>query len=382
MNYRQGEDFVKQFRHYLLQDNYINPTRPVEYEAIEDENGEEIGYIEKEKNVEGADWQSFSYTGSGDIEIKTIENYLTRGNDNDEPSGTVPFELFQATKKHQPDKRKWYTGWIGICNAFWYTLFRKEIREKQNADGKYPAEVSARTPNALVYVLLDAKGNPFACIAFEKIPELITRVCEICPDPAGFGLTDIDTQKPATDRKYWKQYETWNDEYGKVIGNMWHIPFRQIMNLQKKDGETINLPLVTMIGKDPEILETFTNSYGQTVTAELQRTRLNVLKEKAKERGAMSTLIPEKAITEMKEEGERASKLIGIPAERLHPVNIDDIRERYDNPWTLEEMKAVYDQAIRKHNEKTGDNLPTWDERNRRQMQKLQRIREQAMTKE
>lgn len=356
MTDKQAEIFVKQFASYLLPgDVYINMTEPGTY-------------------TEGSDWQSLSlFKRNGDVEVKRISNYLTRGNDNDEPSGTIPFELFQCADKTKRDK--WYGGWLlSICNAFWYTLMRKEIRERQSAEGIHVAEVIARTPGALVMILTaGGKQNPFACVAFEKIPELITRLCELCPDPAGWGLTDPDTQKPATNRTYWKKYETWNNEYGKVIGNMWHVPFREITNLAT----------VTMIGKAAEIVPTFTNSYGQTVTTELQRTRLNTLREKAKERGTMSTLIPEEATAELTEAKEKMSKKIGVMADKLYPVDTDELREKLYDPEKLEEMKAVYDQAIQKHNAKTGDNLPTWDERNRRMIEKAQqRISDQARTEE
>lgn len=97
----------------------------------------------------------------------------------------------------------------------------------------------------------------------------------------------------------------------------------------------------------------------------------------------MSTLIPEEATAELTEAKEKMSKKIGVPADKLYPVDTDELREKLYDPEKLEEMKAVYDQAIQKHNAKTGDNLPTWDERNRRMIEKAQqRISDQARTEE
>ena len=49
---------------------------------------------------------------------------------------------------------------------------------------------------------------------------------------------------------------------------MWHIPFYQLLPLAT----------VTMIDADPQILQDHENTYGQLITAEMQRNRLNTLK--------------------------------------------------------------------------------------------------------
>lgn len=331
----QAEDFVKQFAWYLLpEDVYINPTRP-------------NGYIE------GADWQSFSlFKGNGDIEVKQINNFLARGNDNGEATGTIPFELFQNTNKKE--RNKWYGGWLlSEANPRDYTLMRKDIREKQLSEGLHPREVKARTPGALVMVLTDNRQNAFACVAFENTLDMIMRLCRLCPDPDGWGLTDPKKIRPATDREYWKQFEKWNDTYGTIINNMWHVPFRQI----------IDLATVTMIGGEPEILPTFTNGWGQTVTAELQRQRLDTLKERSEARGTMARLIPNKALAEEQKALEEMSKKIGIPANKLYPVNTEELKEKLYDPDKLAEMKAEWEQARQRHKEITGEDLPTWEMR-------------------
>lgn len=339
MTDQKAENFVKQFAWYLLpEDVYINPTRP-------------NGYIE------GADWQSFSlFKGNGDIEVKRKNNFLTRGNNNGEATGTISFELFQ--NKETKERNKWYSGWLpSQYNPRDYTFMRKDIREKQLSEGKHPREVKARTPGALVMVLTDNRQNAFACVAFENMPELLTRLLKLCPDPDSWGLTDPEKIRPAIDKKYWEQYETWygkwNDTYGTIINNMWHVPFRQIMDLAT----------VTMIGGEPEILPTFTNEWGQTVTAELQRQRLDTLKERSEARGTMARLIPDKALAEEQKALEEMSKKIGIPANKLYPVNTEELKEKLYDPDKLAEMKAEWEQARQRHKEITGEDLPTWEMR-------------------
>ena len=377
MNDKQAEDFVNRFALYLLPDDIrINITKPVKWN--------ETRKRWEHMNIEGADGQSWSLLkGNGNIETKQVNYFLTRGNDHNEPTGTIYFELFQNEDKTK--RNEWYAGWLpAICNALDYHFYRKEIRERQQAQGKRVAEVTARTPGALVFALTDDRkpGQPlFACVAFEDIPKLVTRLIEICPDPEGFGIAAPkeykqlvpELQRPATEyREYWKRFETWNDQYGMVYKNMWYVPFRQI----------IDLSTVTIIGNNEPDIKTFENRYTQTITAELQQRRLDTLKDRAKERGKMGTLIPEEALAQEQELKKKWYEESGIPADKITPVSIEEIEKRFYDAEALERVKADWEQTRRFVKDATGQDMLTWEENNARMMQKLQRIKDQARTEQ
>lgn len=377
MNDKQAEDFVNRFALYLLPDDIrINITKPVKW----NETRKRWEYM----NIEGADGQSWSLLkGNGNIETKQVNYFLTRGNDHSEPTGTIYFELFQNEDKTK--RNEWYAGWLSaICNAVDYTYYRKDIREAQQAQGKRVAEVSARTPGALVFALTDdTKGDHplFSCVAFEDVPNLVNRLLKLCPDPTGWGLyaperslkSAPELQRPATEyREYWKQFETWNDQYGMVYKNMWYVPFRQI----------IDLSTVTIIGNNEPETKTFENKYRQTITADLQRGRLDTLRDRAKERGEMGTLIPEEALAQEQEQIKKWSEASGIPADKIYPLNLQALEDKLYDPEKLQEMKAEWENTRRFVKEATGQDLPTWDERNARQIAKAQQRIREARTKQ
>ena len=147
----------------------------------------------------------------GGLEVKTISEYLFRDNDMDEPSGTLPFELWSNTER---DKH----GWL-------LALLYPELRLKQEDE----QPVHAVQPVLFCFLLVSYLG-PFACIMFEDFPALAERLKELALGK-GFQLDPehIPVGNEATD---WQK----DDPY--IINNMWHIPFDNIQDLAT----------VTMIG--------------------------------------------------------------------------------------------------------------------------------------
>ncbi len=134
----------------------------------------------------------------GGLEVKTISGFLFRDNDNDEPSGTLPFELWS-------NKERTKHGWL-------LALLYPALRYRQEEE--HP--VHAVQPVLFCFLLVSYLG-PFACIMFEDFPTLAQRLKELAEE-RGFKL-DPDHIPVGDNATGWQQ----DDPY--IIGNMWHIPF-------------------------------------------------------------------------------------------------------------------------------------------------------------
>lgn len=189
--------------------------------------------------IEGKDGQSFNLFGiNGNIEVKTVQNHLTRNNAwirermaDHEPTGTIPFEVFHRWDVPAEDR---YQGWL--LSMYNYKVYNAVKQQHGRAE-------QAETPGTLAFMLMKENKEPFACVAFEDMKALLTRLYEILP----FNEWDLDTLTipPATDTEYWskyirdgKQQPAWDADRGGMIQNCWHVPFKRLADLAT----------VTMIG--------------------------------------------------------------------------------------------------------------------------------------
>lgn len=184
--------------------------------------------------IEGKDFISFDLMGrNGNVEIKTIKNYLTRDDtpqNNPNTKGTIPFEIFhnwpqKGKEKDTEELEKLYAGWL--LSAYNYIEYNKIKEDKGRPE-------RAEHPGLYVYVLLGSNNKPFACVVFEDIRATLERLYEICPDPSNWGIPDPRTLKPATEQEYWAQYNArkhFNKAYGGMINNVWHVPFESLYKL-------------------------------------------------------------------------------------------------------------------------------------------------------
>ena len=156
-----------------------------------------------------------------------------------------------------------FPGWLF---ALFNPLYYRDAREDEGHTA------TASTFDKLAFVLRDEKEDPFACIMFDDIPRLRKCIAMLTP-PIVKGEWDTLNLKipPRSEEAYWRRYRRWDKDTGGMIGNCWHIPFSKILHLAT----------VTMIGADPEIKPSYTNEYGQEITAEMQEKRLMTLKRLA-----------------------------------------------------------------------------------------------------
>lgn len=264
------------------------------------------------EHSEGKDGEGFSIDGNGgNIEIKAINNFLTRGNDGYEDTGSLPFEVFLWGKtndiKNAKDRGQNpdFPGWLfAILNPLYY----RDAREDEGHTA------TASTFDKLAFGLRDNKGNLFACIMFDDIPRLRKCLTMLIP-PITSGEWDILNLKipPRSDEAYWRKYWKWNKDTGGMIRNNWHIPFAKILHLAT----------VTMIDDDPEIIPSYTNEYGQCITAEMQEKRLTTLKQLAKYPDGSERRISTKEIAEHDPNG-RFIVLSGI--KKFDPNNSEHVK--------------------------------------------------------
>ena len=148
---------------------------------------------------------------SGSHEAKTINSFMWRTNDNEDPSGTIGFELWEDAS------RKSY-GWTA-------KIFNSERFD------------NARRPLSLT-ILLVAYGSPFASIHFSDINELHERLRQL------FHEDDLDNDGYHFDTyPAGKKAASWQQDNPAISDNMWLISLSRIEDLA----------VVTMIGDMPRI---------------------------------------------------------------------------------------------------------------------------------
>ena len=206
----KGEAFINKHLHEFITDNLLL--------NLEDTSG---------KNVEGMDSTSFSaklgasapefipdFADPGDQpaypitaityggnEIKTINSFLWRTNDGEDPTGTLGFELWETDSKR-------HYGWA-------YKIFHPE------------KSMNAVQP-AYLFFLLVAYGSAFACVAFEDIDKLHARLANVAHED-GFDIDEYPLGREMN--------------IPSIVGNMWQVPLSRIEDLA----------VVTLIGNKPRI---------------------------------------------------------------------------------------------------------------------------------
>ncbi len=254
-------------------------------------------YIDKViDDIEGTDAQSFDLLGdNGNIEVKTINNYLVRGDTNNEPSGTIPFEIFHRWLPDQPEKM--YAGWL---------LSDYDMATYNDIKRTHGRSEHAETSGVLAFMLMRSDNEPFACVAFEDIRALLIRLYELCPDAKGWGIPDPDTLISATDQAYWRQFSKWDQDKGKMIQNVWHVPFKSLSDLAT----------VTMIGNvDPA--EEVRNAKYRPCTSQTAEARLQALQDRANQQERREHFDPEAFTQEQNEAIKRIEAIGGKVKKRM-----------------------------------------------------------------
>ncbi len=133
------------------------------------------------------------------IEVKTIKNFLGRDNDGDEPTGTIPIELWNTGMN--------FYGWLyGMVHSAEYNIMQ--------AERNCPLAVK---PDLLVYALADQNSKVFSFICFD-FEELIDR------------LEEIETRWSI---KEWSLPMVKDQELDGVVNNVWQVPFQKIQDLAR-----------------------------------------------------------------------------------------------------------------------------------------------------
>ena len=348
MTNQQAEDFIRDNREAFFDGVYLSMGRPQVSVWGTNENGEECVKRSKSLYVEGQDFVSIPVLGNlGSLEVKANQQFLTQDNNDQrrtylEQAGTLYFEVFQDWK---PERRQdMMQGWMySIIDPMTYTDLKKKNRQYWLRQGLRINEVTSERWGNFALVLLEGKGNPFACIAFQNAEVLINRLRELCPDSEGWGMYDIKRQIPATQKEYWDQYTKywdkatntyhnikWDKNYGGMIEANWHIPLNKIIGI---DGVK-----VTMIGDDPDPHNEFLIAtkkasdegrkyYG---SEELITKRLNALKELSTER-----MYPE----ELKAAQEEWFAKTGKPGHFITDEQMAEIERRYGGEDKIKEYR-------------------------------------------
>ncbi len=176
-----------------------------------------------QERIEGKDIMTIGITKKGlrnlATEVKSVlkNNYITRDNDNNEPSGTLPFELWSNAWDENGNiksRRIWTAGWLPAM------LHPEVYNERCLKEGK---SVSVQAPDQLAFMLCDdAEGKkPYACILFDNFTKLKNRLYKIAP-------FDLDHLVSPTHR-----YDYWANKQLNVPFNTWYVPLDKLIDLAK-----------------------------------------------------------------------------------------------------------------------------------------------------
>lgn len=239
-----------------------------------------------EDKIEGADITSEIWIPRGSVkrtdlflyptdEIKAVNEYLQKDwkYNHGETSGTLPFEIF-VNWTNKPSTEYPYAG--GLLSLFSPEELSRQKREwNMRTNYKYNVPEKVVRPGTLDFVLyhgMPLQEKPFACIAFEDIEMLKTRIIDCLP--MEWNIQNWTGIPPLSDRLYWNEYirleefglnRKWDPERGGMIQNCWHIPLRTLADLAT----------FTMIGNDPVI------GHRDSLQEALMRTRFDYIKRQA-----------------------------------------------------------------------------------------------------
>lgn len=177
--------------------------------------------------VEGKDFTCFDLLGrNGNAEIKTIKTFLTQNNNSrkaPDERGSIPFEIFHRWIPENYNAM--YAGWLlSAYDSIEYNKIKQEHNRNEYAE----------TPGIYIFVLIGVNKRPYACIAFENIAALLSRLQELCPDGQNWGIPTPRTLRSASDRTYWDRYAAWKNYdklSGGMVNNCWYVPFYSICDL-------------------------------------------------------------------------------------------------------------------------------------------------------
>ena len=261
INGRAGEEYVRRHIQELLEHGFVGQQLNTAADNVEGGDsrivyyrfGEEVDisdYFLDDMNEITGTGREIASIETGGLEVKTINSFTFRTNDNNEPTGTLPFELWNGDRY----------GWL-------IALLDPEIR----LDGE---DIHAVQPVLFCFLLVSYLG-PYACVMFEDFPALTQRLNELAAEK-GFQLNPLSEEHPlgvpaAADAEMWRQ----DDLY--IIGNCWHVPFSRLSDLAT----------VTLIGESPMVKHSIqlndTDEYEQ-----LQQARYDYLLRCAGERNVIS----------------------------------------------------------------------------------------------
>ena len=188
-----------------------------------------------------AEWHSFG------VEVKTIDNFVTRNNNNKAESGTPDIDLFE-----NPESYGSVGGIVRMMDAVELlpAQERSQQRMESQAYDSFPGladhdsdlvrnAINTVIPGMIVYVLLDGKKNPFACIVFRPAEAFLERLREV---GRGMNLTIeakgvdgirvngerlIDLPRTRNNKISVKRSET-----GLIIyDNIWYVPLDRLEDL-------------------------------------------------------------------------------------------------------------------------------------------------------
>ena len=159
----------------------------------------------------------------GANEIKTVNNFLTRTDDNELPCGTLGFELWN-------DKERQQTGWL---------IHYLDPAKRNMAVETGQAQTKAVQPAILVYLLCGG-DDVFAAVVFENVGELLDFLWAKAAQ-AGIDLNSLPVGENA---------QSFQPASLLIRENMWLIPLKDIAHFAT----------ITIIGDKPfMLLKRFTN---------------------------------------------------------------------------------------------------------------------------
>ncbi len=224
-----GESYVRRHIQQLLEHGFVTYTADTAGDYVEGGDNRVV----YNRLGEETDMDEFTLGGAidiqgtghrlaerlvGGLEVKTIYNFTFRKNDNNEPSGTLPFELRNRNRY----------GWL-------LALLHPEMRLGPEEEEQ---PIHAVQPVLFCFLLISYLG-PFACVMFEDFPALAQRLEELAAEK-GFQLVPQSEDNPdgiplAAEAETWRQ----DDPY--IIDDCWHVPLDRLSDLAT----------VTMIGQAP-----------------------------------------------------------------------------------------------------------------------------------
>jgi len=166
------------------------------------------------------------------VEVKTINNFITRNNNDDLPAGTIEIELWEDGMR---SRKGWAVRIMGVLNEVRSRLSGSDFiaNDSRAQEDLYDDLTSSGTayrtvfPGYFIFVFITGDQKPFACVVFRNVYDLFDRISKIAQEEYGFTIDSNNWPLRDDATRFIEEHNLMMCR----TKNVWHLDFRKFEDL-------------------------------------------------------------------------------------------------------------------------------------------------------